>query len=117
MPIYEYQCEKCQKIFEVTQKISDPPIKKHDCGSKKVRRLISRTSFQLKGDGWYVTDYAAKKSTAESSTPSTSAETPSTDTSAEKASTTKAEKSVSTKEKSEEKKSTKSQTSSKNKAA
>ena len=62
MPIYEYQCEKCGEVFEVTQKISDPPLKKHDsCGSKKVKKLISQTSFQLKGGGWYVTDYANKK--------------------------------------------------------
>ncbi len=61
MPIYEYECEGCHKVFEVTQKMSDPPLKKHaDCGSKKVKKLISRSSFQLKGSGWYVTDYANK---------------------------------------------------------
>ncbi len=64
MPIYEYQCEGCGKVFEETQKISDPPLKKHAaCGSKKVKKLISMTSFQLKGEGWYVTDY--KKRPAE----------------------------------------------------
>jgi putative FmdB family regulatory protein len=62
MPIYEYQCEACGQVFEATQKMSDPPLKKHpDCKSKKakktVKRLISSTSFQLKGSGWYVTDY------------------------------------------------------------
>ena len=42
--------------------MSDPPLKKHDkCGSKKVKKLISATSFQLKGEGWYVTDYKKKK--------------------------------------------------------
>lgn len=64
MPIYEYQCEGCGDVFEETQKISDPPLKKHAaCGSKKVKKLISMTSFQLKGEGWYVTDY--KKRPAE----------------------------------------------------
>jgi len=58
MPIYEYQCAACEKTFEEWQKISEPPVKKcPGCGSKKVSRLISQTSFQLKGSGWYVTEY------------------------------------------------------------
>ena len=62
MPIYEYECGKCGEVFEVTQRISDAPLKKHDvCGSKKVKKLISQSSFQLKGGGWYVTDYTNKK--------------------------------------------------------
>jgi putative FmdB family regulatory protein len=79
MPIYEYQCEGCGEVFEETQKISDPPLKKHAaCGSKKVKKLISSTSFQLKGSGWYVTDY--KK-------PSASAKKDSEDTSSDKSET------------------------------
>ena len=62
MPIYEYECLKCGETFEVWQKISDPPPRKHTCGSKRIRRLISQTSFVLKGSGWYATDYAKKKS-------------------------------------------------------
>jgi putative FmdB family regulatory protein len=63
MPIYEYQCGGCGEVFEERQKISDPPLKKHAaCGSKKVKKLISATSFQLKGEGWYVTDYKKKPS-------------------------------------------------------
>lgn len=57
MPIYEYHCEKCGE-FEVTQRISDPPVQRCPECRRKVRRLISSTSFQLKGSGWYVTDYA-----------------------------------------------------------
>ena len=60
MPIYEYECGKCGEIFEVMQKMSDPPPKKHTCGSKRVKRVMSRSSFILKGSGWYVTDYARK---------------------------------------------------------
>lgn len=61
MPIYEYQCGKCGKLMEVLQKISDPgPSKCDECGSKKVGRVMSQTSFQLKGEGWYITDYARK---------------------------------------------------------
>jgi putative FmdB family regulatory protein len=57
MPIYEYRCEKCG-VFEETQRITDPALDKCPTCRRKVRRLISNTSFQLKGGGWYVTDYA-----------------------------------------------------------
>lgn len=57
MPIYEYRCEKCGD-FEQTQRISDPALDRCPTCRRKVRRLISSTSFQLKGSGWYVTDYA-----------------------------------------------------------
>ena len=57
MPIYEYECEKCGE-FEQMQRITDPPLAKCPTCKRKVRRLISSTSFQLKGTGWYVTDYA-----------------------------------------------------------
>jgi putative FmdB family regulatory protein len=57
MPIYEYRCEKCGD-FEKTQRITDPPLDRCPTCRRKVRRLISNTSFQLKGSGWYVTDYA-----------------------------------------------------------
>ena len=59
MPIYEYQCEKCGE-FEVTQRITEAPLKKCPTCKRKVKKLISNTSFQLKGSGWYVTDYARK---------------------------------------------------------
>ncbi|MEO8601904.1 MAG: zinc ribbon domain-containing protein [bacterium] len=59
MPIYEYQCEKCGE-FEVTQRITEGPLKKCPTCKRKVKKLISSTSFQLKGSGWYVTDYARK---------------------------------------------------------
>lgn len=61
MPIYEYSCPKCGE-FEVTQRITEDPLKKCPTCKSKVRKLISNTSFQLKGSGWYVTDYAGKKS-------------------------------------------------------
>lgn len=60
MPIYEYRCEKCGE-FEHTQRITDPPLQRCPNCKRKVRRLISNTSFQLKGSGWYVTDYARDK--------------------------------------------------------
>src|SRR5262249_16667674 len=62
MPIYEYRCTRCGAEFEVIQKISDPPLKKcRDCGAA-LEKVVSRSSFQLKGSGWYVTDYARKSS-------------------------------------------------------
>jgi putative FmdB family regulatory protein len=57
MPIYEYRCEKCGE-FEVSQRITEPALERCPTCKRKVRRLISNTSFQLKGSGWYVTDYA-----------------------------------------------------------
>ncbi len=59
MPIYEYRCGKCGD-FEVMQKISDKPLGTCPTCRRKVTKLISSTSFQLKGSGWYITDYARK---------------------------------------------------------
>jgi putative FmdB family regulatory protein len=59
MPIYEYQCQKCG-TFEATQRITDKPLAKCPTCKGKIKKLISNTSFQLKGTGWYVTDYARK---------------------------------------------------------
>src|SRR2546427_4186711 len=107
MPIYEYQCEKCG-TFEVTQRITEKPLGRCPTCKTKVRKLISNTSFQLKGTGWYVTDYARKgkdapktengsKSTSESKTESKteSSSTTSKSSSSEKTSKTSSEKSSS----------------------
>src|SRR5688572_25422980 len=59
MPIYEYACQKCG-TFEMTQRITDEPLSKCPTCKGKVKKLISNTSFQLKGTGWYITDYARK---------------------------------------------------------
>jgi len=62
VPIYEYQCHSCGKITEAFQKFSDAPLV--DCPHCKgsLHKLISHSAFHLKGSGWYVTDYAGKKS-------------------------------------------------------
>jgi len=57
MPIYEYQCSECGHLFEAFQKITDDPLEKCSVCEGRVQRLISQCSFQLKGSGWYVTDY------------------------------------------------------------
>ncbi|GMQ80016.1 MAG: zinc ribbon domain-containing protein [Thermodesulfobacteriota bacterium] len=60
MPIYEYECSKCGRIDEVLQKFSDRPLAKCKHCSGKLHKLISHSSFHLKGTGWYITDYANK---------------------------------------------------------
>lgn len=66
MPIYEFRCKKCNNQIEVFQKFSDkPPTKCKKCGGR-LEKMISATSFQFKGEGWYVTDYGRKGSVAES---------------------------------------------------
>ena len=58
MPLYEYRCKQCNRVFEVIQKFADAPLTVHaDCGGE-VERLISAPGLQFKGSGWYVTDYA-----------------------------------------------------------
>lgn len=94
MPIYEYQCTNCFHKFDVLQKIHDDPVKKcPECSKNKVVRLVSAAGFQLKGSGWYATDFKNKGkpeaktennavATADSkNTPETKAAEPSTTTS------------------------------------
>lgn len=60
MPLYEYKCKECNDVFEVLQRINEEPLTQclHCHGT--VEKLISTSSFQLKGNGWYVTDYRNK---------------------------------------------------------
>ena len=97
MPIYEYRCEQCGD-FEQNQRISDPPLSRCPTCRRKVRRLISSTSFQLKGSGWYVTDYGragkngATKDKDKDKSTSTDASASSTTTTTDTKSETKSEK-------------------------
>ncbi|MFZ5906803.1 MAG: FmdB family zinc ribbon protein [Nitrospirota bacterium] len=59
MPIYEYECTHCGNRYEVMQKFSDEPLKHCTACGGPLHKLISHTSFVLKGTGWYVTDYAS----------------------------------------------------------
>jgi len=61
MPIYEYKCRKCGKEFEVFQGITEPLVKSCKFCRGSVQKLLSLSSFQLKGSGWYATDYGGKK--------------------------------------------------------
>jgi len=68
MPIYEYECDACGHHTEALQRFSDPPlIECEACHSHKVKKVISQSTFHLKGTGWYVTDYASKSGSACSS--------------------------------------------------
>jgi len=58
MPIYEYQCQACQKQIEVLQKINDAPlIDCPQCGKPALKKQVSAAAFRLKGGGWYETDF------------------------------------------------------------
>ncbi len=72
MPIYEYKCSKCGESFEAFQKITDKPLTKCKYCSGKVEMLFSQSSFQLKGSGWYLTDYARKSNSSNTSPDSSS---------------------------------------------
>lgn len=71
MPVYEYQCTECGQIEETFQKISDPPLTSCSKCKGGLKKLISHSSFHLKGSGWYVTDYGGSKSAGDSKTNST----------------------------------------------
>lgn len=64
MPIYEYECSQCGNIEEVIQKFSDEPLSTCRHCSGRLHKLISQSSFHLKGSGWYVTDYANRSSSS-----------------------------------------------------
>jgi putative FmdB family regulatory protein len=106
MPIYEYRCEKCGD-FERTQRITDEALQRCPTCRRKVRKLISNTSFQLKGSGWYVTDYARAGATngkgenagadAKADTASTGSESPAKAESSPSESASESAKSGSTK--------------------
>lgn len=74
MPIYEYECQTCRKVHEVTQKFSDAPLSAcPECGAP-VRKLMSLGGFALKGTGYYSTDY--KRSSASSKATESAAAAP-----------------------------------------
>jgi len=80
MPIYEYTCTNCHHNFDLLQKISEAPITQcPNCQHDTAQRLVSAAGFQLKGSGWYVTDFKNKdnknKTAAKSSETPTAPET------------------------------------------
>ena len=92
MPIYEYACAACSHQFEEWQKITDKPVKTcPKCKAKKVERLISQTSFHLKGGGWYSDLYSAPKPKSSSDEGGASKDSPSKEAAPASPSTTTTE--------------------------
>lgn len=77
MPVYEYECPACEIVHEVQQRIADDPLQDcPDCGGA-VKKIVSRSSFQLKGGGWYADGYSSvAPQTSSNSTKSSAASTP-----------------------------------------
>ncbi|MEQ8660569.1 MAG: zinc ribbon domain-containing protein [Gammaproteobacteria bacterium] len=95
MPIYEYQCNDCGHKLEILQRMSDEPLKTcPSCSQESLRKLVSAAGFQLKGTGWYVTDFrdkgkkpATKSGDGESAAPASKADDKGADKSATKSDT------------------------------
>ena len=90
MPTYEYECNKCRRVFEVRQRISEPALTTHEGCGGEVHRLISPAPFILKGEGWYVTDYPseARKKAKEAEKSTATSTAGNGDKAADKSSTT-----------------------------
>jgi putative FmdB family regulatory protein len=101
VPTYEYECPKCPRVFEVKQRITEPPLEVCDRCGGPIHRLLSAAPFILKGGGWYVTDYpsearkqgAKSESTSGQPAPAASDSAPAAGDSAAAAPTPAAEKS------------------------
>ena len=76
MPTYEYECPKCPRVFEVRQRITEPPLETCDRCGGPIHRLLSAAPFILKGGGWYVTDYPSEARKKGTSSESSSTESP-----------------------------------------
>ena len=65
MPIYEYECHDCHHKFDLMQKIHEPAVNQcPHCAANSAVRLVSAPGFQLKGSGWYATDFKDKPKAA-----------------------------------------------------
>jgi len=81
MPIYEYECRKCGHQVEIRQRFSDQPMTVCESCGGKMKKLISQSTFHLKGTGWYVTDYASKSGGQSGKSPDKGAESTNKDSS------------------------------------
>ncbi|WP_367607288.1 FmdB family zinc ribbon protein [Legionella sp. W05-934-2] len=85
MPIYEYECKKCHHQFDLMQKMSDEPVKQcPKCFQLSVVRMVSAAGFQLKGSGWYQTDFKEKPKKASEKTDANASTTASAEQPAQK---------------------------------
>ncbi|MCM2324216.1 MAG: zinc ribbon domain-containing protein [Oligoflexia bacterium] len=76
MPVYEYQCSDCRKVHEVRQKFSDPLLTECPECQGSLTKLLSLTSFALKGSGWYTSDYKRSGAAKSETKPEAKAESP-----------------------------------------
>ncbi len=82
MPIYAYRCETCGFAKDVLQKVSDAPLTDcPSCGKSSFKKQLTAAGFQLKGTGWYVTDFRNNGSSASTSKPAVSESSGSTESS------------------------------------
>ncbi len=65
MPVYEYECPACEKVIEVQQRMADDPLSQCPECEGAVTKIMSRSSFQLKGGGWYADGYSSSKPAAD----------------------------------------------------
>jgi putative FmdB family regulatory protein len=68
MPIYEYECTSCCNVFEIFQSMTEEPLTACPACSGSVKKLVSMSSFQLKGGGWYTDGYSSKSGNGSGST-------------------------------------------------
>jgi putative FmdB family regulatory protein len=66
MPVYEYECKECDRIFEVQQKMADEPLRHCPKCQAPIKKLMSMSSFQLRGGGWYADGYSSASAAAKS---------------------------------------------------
>ena len=99
MPLYEYQCRKCKRRTEKIESVAGPHLKKcPHCGGK-VEQTLTAPAFQFKGSGWYVTDYAGKKSAGSDTAPAAKSDSNESKDTAAKASEAKESAAKESKEK------------------
>jgi putative FmdB family regulatory protein len=79
MPIYEYRCKSCGTLIEAIQKFDDKPLRKCRECSGRLEKQISRTSFQLKGGGWFAQGYGSGSGSKPAKTDSGTASKPKTE--------------------------------------
>jgi len=97
MPVYEYQCTECGQIEEALQKISDSPLEICSDCKGHLKKLISQSTFHLKGSGWYVTDYGGAKTSTDTKHDTKAETKPVTETKSETKTETKVTKETQTK--------------------
>ena len=80
MPIYAYRCDECGFAKDVLQKISDPVLTVcPSCGKSSFKKQVTAAGFQLKGSGWYVTDFRGGQAPATGAAPATDGAKPASD--------------------------------------